>query len=340
TYADGSSATKAAALAKDADVAIVIVGDVQTEGQDKSCIGLNCSSDFINSNSVLLGRKSICLLTPCPLNGANEDGLVKAVAAAQPKTVAVLETGGPVLTPWRDQVAAVVQAWFPGQEGGTALARVLFGDVDPGGRLPVTFPATAAQLSTAGDPDRYPGGNHSEGLLVGYRWYDAQGFTPAYPFGAGLSYTSFSYGPVQVQAGGPTGAVATATVDVTNTGARPGYAVPQLYVTKPSSAAFPQPVRQLVTSTSVLVAPGQTVRVSLPLNDRSFASWDTALGTGGGWRVLPGCYVLALGTSSRDLLSSATVARGTACAGSSVSLGTGGSFDLPLPPAATAAPVP
>lgn len=337
SYADGSSPSKAAALAKAADVAIVITGDVQTEGQDKSCIGLSCTSDFINSNSVLLGRKSICLISPCPLNGINQDGLVKAVAAAQPKTVAVLETGGPVLTPWRDQVAALVQAWYPGQEGGAAIARMLFGDVDPGGRLPVTFPASADQLSTAGDTDRYPGGNHSEGLLVGYRWYDAKNLTPAYPFGAGLSYTSFTYSPVQVQAGGPGGAVATATVEVTNTGARAGYAVPQLYLTKPSSAAFPQPVRQLVSSASVLVAAGQTVRVSLPLNDRSFASWDTSLGTGGDWRVLPGCYTLALGTSSRDLLSNGVVARGATCAGSSVTLGTGGSFNLPLPPAPTVA---
>jgi beta-glucosidase len=346
TYADGSNTAKAAALAKAADVAIVITGDVQSEGQDKSCMSLSCSSDFLDSNSVLIGRGSLCLLTACPLNGKNQDALIDAVAAAQPKTVAVIETGGPVLTPWRDQVAALVEAWYPGQEGGTALARMLFGDVDPGGRLPVTFPANANQPSTADNPARYPGGQHSEGLLVGYRWYDANNLTPAYPFGAGLSYTSFSYAPVQVHAGGEPGAIATATVDVTNTGARTGYAVPQLYISKPSSAALPQPVRQLVASKSVEVQPGKTVRVSFPLNDRTFASWDVALGgtggTGGtgGWRIPAGCYTLALGTSSRTLLSSVGVSRGATCSGAGAALGTAGDFDLPLPPAASAVTLP
>ncbi|MCZ4500255.1 MAG: glycosyl hydrolase [Marmoricola sp.] len=338
TYADGSNAAQAAATARAADVAVVVVGDVQTEGQDKSCIALNCSSDFINSNSVLIGRGSICILTPCPLNGQDQDGLIAAVAAAQPRTVAVLQTGGPVLTPWRDRVAAVVEAWFPGQEGGTALARMLFGDVDPGGRLPVTFPASASQPSTAGDAARYPGGEHSEGLFVGYRWYDAKGYTPAYPFGAGLSYTTFSYSPVQLHAGGVPGAVATAVVDVTNTGSRPGYAVPQVYLSKPATAALPQAVRQLVASRSVAVPAGATVRVSFPLNDRSFASWDTTLGADGGWRNVAGCYKLAVGTSSRTLLSDGTIARGATCPGAAVTLGTSGDFFLPLPPAPTASP--
>ncbi|MET3961750.1 beta-glucosidase [Marmoricola sp. OAE513] len=335
TYTDGASQTKAAAMAAAADVAIVITGDVQTEGQDKSCIGLSCTSDFLNSNSVLIGRGKLCLLAPCPLNGINQDAMVGRIASAQPNTVAVLETGGPVLTPWRDKVAGLVQAWYPGQEGGSAIARVLFGDVDPGGRLPVTFPANADQGSTAHDPDRYPGADHSEGLLVGYRWYDAKGQSPAYEFGAGLSYTTFSYGPVQVQAGGVAGAASTATVEITNTGSRAGYAVPQVYLSKPSSAAFPQPVRQLVSSKSVSIEPGRTVRVSFPLSDRSFASWDTSLGTAGGWRTLPGCYTVTVGKSSRELLTSRTVARGATCPDASVSLGSGTDFFLPLAPPAT-----
>jgi len=330
TYADGSDQAAAAALAKAADVAVVVVGDVETEGQDKDCIGLNCTSDLANSQSVLLLQGKTCGQVSCPINGTNEDGLVSAVAAAQPETVAVLETGAPVLTPWRDQVKAVVEAWYPGQEGGTALARVLFGDVGPGGRLPVTFPASADQLPTAGSVAQYPGvaeeEQYSEGLLVGYKWYDAKGLTPAYPFGAGLSYTTFSYGPLTVHAAPGPNQVAVATIDVTNTGGRDGVAVPQLYISKPATADLPQPVRQLVGYDSVQIPAGRTVRVSFPLDDRSFASWAPS-----GWTVVPGCYGLAAGSSSRSLPSSAVVARGADCPGAGPVLGTAGDFSLPLP---------
>jgi beta-glucosidase len=344
TYADGSDAAAAAALAKAADVAVVVVGDVQTEGQDKDCIGLNCTNDLANSESVLVLQGKTCGQVSCPLNGTNEDGLITAVAAAQRQTVVVLETGGPVLTPWRNQVAAVVEAWYPGQQGGTALARVLFGDVDPGGRLPATFPDSASQLPTAGSPQQYPGvaeqETYSEGLLVGYRWYDARQLTPAYPFGAGLSYTTFRYGPLAVRAATGPNQVAVATMQITNTGRRAGIAVPQLYVSKPATAALSQPVRQLVGYRSVPVPAGRTVQVSFPLNDRSFASWDVASGAAGGWRVLPGCYRLAAGSSSRSLPSRATVARGAACTGAAARLGTTGDVRLPLPALASVRHVP
>jgi beta-glucosidase len=329
TYADGSNQAAAAVLAKAADVAVVVVGDVQTEGQDKDCAGLNCTNDLADSESVLFLQGKSCGQVSCPLNGLDEDGLITTVAAAQPKTVVVLETGGPVLTPWRDKVAAVVEAWYPGQQGGTAIARVLFGDVDPGGRLPATFPAAASQLPTAGSPLQYPGvaemEQYSEGLLVGYRWYDAQHLTPAYPFGAGLSYTTFRYGSLSVKAAAGPNQVAVASVNVTNTGKRPGTAVPQLYVSKPVTAALPQPVRQLVGYSSVSVPAGRTVRVTFPLNDRSFASWGAS-----GWTITPGCYGLAAGPSSRSLPSTTTVGRGVAC-GSAARLGATGDYRLPLP---------
>lgn len=334
TYADGSDQAAAAAAAKAADVAVVVVGDVQTEGQDKDCVDLNCTNDLANSQSVLLLQGKTCLQVSCPLNGTNEDGLISAVAAAQKQTVVVLETGGPVLTPWRKEVAAVVEAWYPGQQGGTALARVLFGDVDPGGRLPATFPDSASQLPTAGSPLQYPGvaeeEQYSEGLLVGYKWYDAKKLTPAYPFGAGLSYTNFRYGPLTVRAASAPNQVAVASMDVTNTGSRTGTAVPQLYVSKPATAALSQPVRQLVGYESVNVPAGRSVRVSFPLNDRSFASWSA-----GGWTTVPGCYGLAAGSSSRTLPSSATVARKATCGEAQARLIATADYRLPLPAPAT-----
>ncbi|MGZ6792976.1 MAG: fibronectin type III-like domain-contianing protein, partial [Mycobacteriales bacterium] len=199
---------------------------------------------------------------------------------------------------------------------------------------PATFPADAGQLPTAGSPQQYPGvaeeEQYSEKLLVGYKWYDAHHLTPAYPFGAGLSYTTFRYGPLHVSRSTAAGTVAVATMDVTNTGRRAGIAVPQLYLGKPSTAALPQPVRQLVSYTSVPVPPGRTVRVTFPLNDRSFASWDSTR-----WTVVPGCYRLAAGASSRSLPSTTTVARGAGCASAALRLTTAGSFALPVPPAAT-----
>jgi beta-glucosidase len=335
SYADGSDQAAAAELAKAADVAVVVVGDVETEGQDKSCVGLNCSSDLADSEAVLATSGSSCGPQSCPLNGSDEDGLISRVAAAQKDTVVVLETGAPVLTPWRGQVRAILEAWYPGQQGGTAIARVLFGDADPAGRLPVTFPADPSQLQTAGDPMKYPGvaeeENYSEGVFVGYKWYDSHHLTPAFPFGYGLSYTSFRYGPLHVQPARGSNQVATATIEVTNTGRRAGTAVPELYISKPATGALPQPVRQLVGYASVDLPPGGSAKVTFPLNDRSFATWES-----NAWRVLPGCYRLAAGASSRALPSQAVSARGAHCAGAAATLSTTGTFTLPLPPAATA----
>ena len=162
----------------------------------------------------------------CPPAFGDQDGLIEAVAAANPRTVVVIQSGGPVLTPWRKRVGAVLEAWYPGSEGGSAIARVLFGAVDAQGRLPVTFPRSEADLPTAGDDDAYPGVGdivtYDEGLLVGYRHYDAHRIRPAYAFGHGLSYTHFRFSDLRVNsAGGGTakrhGALAKVSVAVTNT---------------------------------------------------------------------------------------------------------------------------
>jgi beta-glucosidase len=305
TYDDGSDPAAAAAHAKAADVAIVVAGDYQSEGADRQCLTLEC-----------------------PNYAGDQDGLITTVAAAQPNTVVVLDTGGPVLTPWRDRVKALVESWYGGQEIGPAVTRVLFGDVDPSGRLPVTFPQDESQLPTAGDPEKYPGFaedvKYKEGVLVGYRWYDAKGLTPAYPFGYGLSYTSFALTNLTLQPGGPGAARATAAFDVTNTGSRPGAAVPQLYLSLPAPGpGVVQPPRQLKGYTKVALQPGQTTRVTLPLADRAFAYWDS---NADGWATAPGCYGVAVGQSSRDLPLTGTLAIGGAtCGGAAVALAGAGS---------------
>jgi len=300
TYNDGSNATAAAAAAKAADVAIVFAGDYETEGSDRYCLTLECP-DF---------------------NG-DQDGLIQQVAAANPNTIVVLETGAPVLTPWRDQVKAIVEAWYPGEEGGPAIARVLFGDVNPSGRLPVTFPQQEGDIPTAGDPEKYPGVaetvTYKEGVLVGYRWYDANNITPAFPFGFGLSYTTFAYRNLQVQPASRGTDVATASVDVTNTGSRAGADVPQLYLGLPQpSPSVIQPPRQLKGFQKIALAPGETRRVTFPIDARALSYWDV---NANDWAIAPGCYGVMVGHSSRDIALRATLAvAGATCPGAAAAI--------------------
>jgi beta-glucosidase len=270
-YDDGSDPARAAATAKAADVAIVFAADYQSEGADRACLTLEC-----------------------PDVHGDQDGLIERVAAAQPQTVVVLETGGPVLTPWRDRVAALLEAWYPGQEGGPAIARVLFGDADPGGRLPATFPRSEADLPTAGDPEAYPGvgetETYKEGLLVGYRFFDARAKQPAYPFGFGRSYTRFRFSKLAVRRRGPRVKVA---LTVRNAGARAGAAVPQVYVAMPPAAG--EPPRQLKAFAKLRLDRGEARRVRFTLGRRAFAHWAD------GWQVTPGCYRVLAGSSSRAL---------------------------------------
>ena len=259
------------------------------------------------------GTDRECLTLECPDVHGNQDALIEQVAAANPKTIVVLETGGPVLTPWRDKVGALLEAWYPGEQGGAAIARVLFGDADPDGRLPATFPQQEGDIPTAGDPEKYPGVaetvKYKEGVLVGYRWYDANRIQPAFPFGYGLSYTSFAYRNLSVSS--PPGG-AGVSFDVTNTGARPGVDVPQLYLALPSPGpGIVQPPKQLKGFRKLTLAPGATQHVTIPVSTRDLSYWSTAAED---WRVAPGCYGVMVGHSSRDISLHGTLAvSGAAC---------------------------
>ncbi len=230
--------------------------------------------------------------------------LIARVAAANPRTVVVLVAGSPVaMDPWLEHVPAVVQAWYAGMEGGRALASVLFGDVNPSGKLPCTFPRrlvdTAAHAS--GLARHYPGEggtvHYDEGLLVGYRWNDAKAVEPLFPFGFGLSYTSFELARLAVASGGEAGAVATVECAVTNTGPRAGAEVVQVYV-EPVAPAVARPVRELKGFAKIAVPPGETRTVRIPLGPRAFSYYSPERRA---WIAGAGEYRIVVGRSSRDL---------------------------------------
>jgi len=275
TFADGSDVAQAAALAKSADVAIVMVGDNEREGRDH----------------------------PITLEG-NQDALVEAVAAANPHTVVVLKSGSVELMPWVDKVPALLEAWYPGEEDGNAVAAVLFGEVDPSGKLPLTFPRRLADLP-ASTPEQYPGVDgavhYSEGVFVGYRHYDEKDIKPLFPFGYGLSYTTFAYKNLKVTpasvSGNGTGPV-TVDLDVTDTGSRSGAEVAELYLGFPSTAAVPEPPEQLKGFERVQLKPGQTGHIHLAIDQHLLSYWNTKEH---GWAVMPGTYKVMVGASSRDI---------------------------------------
>jgi len=275
---------EAAAAAAQSAVAVVFVSTKDTEGFDRTDISLP----------------------------GHQDALIEAVAAANPRTVVVLNTGGPVLMPWLSKVAGVLEAWYPGEEAGNAAAAVLFGDTDPAGRLPITFPRSLADLP-ASTPAQYPGvggvATYSEGLDVGYRHFDANGITPLFPFGYGLSYTTFRLN--QLRLSPQRGGTVLVSVDVTNTGRRRGSQVVQVYVggadgTGPITPGQVAPPRRLAGFAKVSLAPGQHRRVLVSLPSRAFAHWDS---TGQRWLVNPGNYPVSVGTSSRDLPLTAAIHR-------------------------------
>lgn len=302
TTDDGSVPARAAATAAAADAAIVFVSSDEREFVDRPCMTLLCSN---------------------PGYG-DQDGLITSVLAANPRTLVVVESGAPVLMPWADSVPAVVQSWYMGQQGGNALARLLFGDVNFSGKLPLTFWAAEGDTPTYGDPSRYPGlpgstvpgatftATYSEGLLTGYRWADQRNLVPRFPFGYGLSYTHFAYDNLRLSSAA-NGASASVTVRVRNTGARAGREIAQLYLSLPSPGpGVQQPPWQLKGFASVDLAAGASQDVSFALDARALSYWDAS---SHGWRVAPGCYRVRAGASSRDfsLPSAAFSVGGAVC---------------------------
>ncbi|WP_081975527.1 beta-glucosidase [Modestobacter caceresii] len=278
TYSDGSDVTAAAAAAAQADVAVVF--------------GYQRSGEFSD-------------LPDLRLQG-DGDALIEVVAAANPDTVVVLQTGSAVEMPWVDDARAVLETWYAGEQMGPATADLLFGDVNPSGRLPMTFPVSLADTPTAASPERYPGTfadgsttrpegsteirqvEYSEGLQVGYRWYEAQDIEPLFAFGHGLSYTDFEYDKVKVTpASTKEGQEVRIRFRLTNTGDRVGTETAQAYVTLPDSAG--EPFRRLVGWEQVTLQPGEHRKVEITLTaedlrlaqywDESTDSWQTPRGT-------------------------------------------------------------
>ncbi len=226
----------------------------------------------------------------------DQNQLITAVAAANPRTIVVLNTDGPVATPWLNDVEAVIQTWYGGRGMGTALAAVLFGDSDPSGRLPVTFPADGTQ-GPGTTPATYPGTNgavsYDEGIAIGYRYYDAKGQQPRFPFGHGLSYTSFAHGSLEASYAPATKNV-TLSVNVTNTGRREGTDVIQIYAALPGAAAA-EP-RRLVAFRKVTLGAAGSQRLTFTIPVQDLTVWKS-----GGWVLVPGSYTFATARSSRDL---------------------------------------
>lgn len=263
--------------AKACDVAVLVVGregEWDTEGLDLP-------------NMRLPGR---------------QEELIEKVAAVNPRTVVVLQTGGPIEMPWLEKVSAVIQAWYPGQEAGNAIADVLFGEAEPGGRLPQTFPERLADNSAiSGDPKTYPGKDghvvYAEGLAVGYRHHDADGATPLFPFGYGLSYTTFDWSAPRATSCemGPDGV--TVEIDVTNKGNRAGAELVQLYV-KPKSSRLPRPIKELRAFAKLHIPPSATATAKLSIAVRDLAYFDPDARA---WIAEAGDYDLVIASNAEDI---------------------------------------
>ena len=270
TYNEGTQLAEAAALARSADVAIVMVGNKDREGRDRPNLSLP----------------------------EGQDALISAIAAANPHTIVVLKTGGPVLMRWLSKVPAVLEAWYPGEEDGNVVADLLFGAANPSGKLTVTFPRAESD-TPAHTPQQYPGVNgtavYSDKLQVGYRWYDTQSIDPLFPFGFGLSYTSFAFSHLHVSGPDADGRV-TVALDLTNTGPMAGADVVQVYVGGPTSAG--EPIHQLKGFAKVSLAPGETQPISITLQPRAFEMWSTPSHR---WELIAGTHQILVGDSSRNL---------------------------------------
>lgn len=286
--ADLGTTAEATVSARDAETVVVMAGHVATEGEDLETMDLS--------------------------NRQNE--MISALAVANDRTVVVLKDSSPVVLPWVDEVHAVLEAWNQGSEDGHVVADLLLGAVTPSGKLPTTYPRTADDTLAAGRPDRYPGVDegdgypvmhYSEGLRMGYRWYQAEGIAPRFPFGFGLSYTSFRLGEVSLSAGDRPGVdPVSVQVRVTNTGEYPGAEVVQVYVEFPESTGQPpralnQPPRRLVGFRKVHLEPGQSADVELVIDaaasNHPLSVWSDAEHA---FVVPEGTIRVRVGTSSED----------------------------------------
>ncbi len=292
-FADGSDLAAAAALASSSRAAIVIVSQWGSEGMDRTTLGL------------------VDLVDKTPID---QDALVAAVAKANPHTIVVIVSDGPILMPWLNQVSAVLEAWFPGQQGAEAIADLLFGTANPSGKLPVTFPASDSQLPRPDIPQPPDSTtpfdvNYFEGYDVGYKWFETQNLTPLFSFGFGLSYTTFSITDADLannlaSRSNPNFQV---SYRLKNTGTRAGAEVAQVYLGLPDSASEP---RRLVGWQKTMLEPGesQAVTIEVDENDSShpLSYWDE---NAKDWQVAPGAYTVYLGTSSRaaDLKAVGTI---------------------------------
>jgi beta-glucosidase len=264
-----SAITQAVALARNSSVAVVFASDGESEGSDLPDIELP----------------------------GDQNQLIADVAAVNPHTIVVLDTGSAVTMPWLGSVAGVLEGWYPGQSDGTAIAALLFGDVNPSGKLPVSFPKSLNDVP-ANTAAQWPGQNnqvqYSEGVDIGYRWYQAKGVAPLFPFGYGLSYTSFSFSGLSVSPLDAHGA-GTVTATITNTGTREGADVAQLYVGDPASTG--EPPKQLKGFQRVDLQPGASQQVSFPVTLHDLSSWSNSANT---WVATTGTYGVFVGDTSSN----------------------------------------
>ncbi|MGD1103910.1 MAG: glycoside hydrolase family 3 C-terminal domain-containing protein [Terriglobia bacterium] len=283
-YDAGTDFAAAAKLAAASDVAIVFASQWTAEGADLPNLSLP----------------------------DNQDQLIEQVAAANRHTIVVLETGDPVLMPWLDRVSAVLEAWYPGQRGGEAIASILFGAVDPSGKLPITFPHSESQLPRPHFQQPPPGGgyfdiNYTEGLKVGYKWYEANKIQPLFPFGYGLSYTSFSFSGLHVTPELTDGSESIrVSFDLRNSGSRDGAEVAQVYLGLPASTG--EPPRRLVGWAKVELGSGKTQRVTVSIDPKSashpLSFWNVDLDN---WDIADGVYTVYVGDSSQDIRLTSTL---------------------------------
>jgi beta-glucosidase len=295
-YDSGEDPASAAAMAKSADVAIVFAYQWESEGMDLKTLTM----------------------------AHNQDALIDAVASANPHTIVVIESGSPVTMPWVEKPAAILEAWYAGSDGANALGNVLFGSVNPSGKLPNTFPKSDADLphptiaqpppisshydGAAVTPDQWAHGlpafqvNYDEGVKVGYKWYDAENKPVLFPFGFGLSYTTYHYSGLKVTPGITPSDKVKVSFTLTNAGARAGAEIAEVYAALPASAQ--EPPKRLIGFSKVQLKPGEKKTVEVEVDPKYLSIFDEAKD---GWTLVPGDYSIMVGGSSQSLPLKATV---------------------------------